>query len=78
MAGTALIAGLLKGLLDVGVVPQTNARAVELIGDSSAISGVRIHVDGKDVRVHARRQSGSPPLSQVVQSANRRNQRWRR
>ena len=55
VAGTALIAGLLKGLLDVGVMPQTNARAVELIGDSGGVTGVRIHVGGKDIRVHARR-----------------------
>jgi succinate dehydrogenase/fumarate reductase flavoprotein subunit len=55
VAGTALIAGLLKGLLDVGIAPRTNARAVELIGDSSAITGVRIDVDGMDIRVGARR-----------------------
>ena len=55
VAGTALIAGLLKGLLDVGVVPRTNARAVELIGQPSAITGVRITMDGKELRVHARR-----------------------
>ena len=42
VAGTALIAGLLKGLLDVGVVPRTNARAVELIADPLGITGVRI------------------------------------
>ncbi|MBE1549504.1 succinate dehydrogenase/fumarate reductase flavoprotein subunit [Mycobacterium sp. OAS707] len=55
VAGTALIAGLLKGLLDVGAAPRTNARAVELIGDSSSITGVRIDVDGMDIRVGARR-----------------------
>jgi 3-oxosteroid 1-dehydrogenase len=55
VAGTALIAGLLKGLLDVGVIPRTNARAVELIADSTGITGVRINRDGKDVRVHAKR-----------------------
>jgi 3-oxosteroid 1-dehydrogenase len=55
VAGTALIAGLLKGLLDAGVVPRTNARAVELIADSLGITGVRINVDGKDVRVRAKR-----------------------
>ncbi|HET6731115.1 FAD-dependent oxidoreductase [Mycobacterium sp.] len=53
VAGTALIAGLLKGLLDAGVVPRTNARAVELIADSVGITGVRISLDGKDVRVRA-------------------------
>src|SRR5215216_6157786 len=54
VAGTALIAGLLKGLLDVGVAPKTNARAVELISDGNRITGVRISVDGMDVRVRAR------------------------
>jgi 3-oxosteroid 1-dehydrogenase len=55
VAGTALIAGLLKGLLDVGVTPRTNARAVELIADSGEIAGVRILADGKQFRVRAQR-----------------------
>jgi 3-oxosteroid 1-dehydrogenase len=55
VAGTALIAGLLKGLLDLGVTPRTNARAIELIADSSEIVGVRILADGKELRVRARR-----------------------
>lgn len=55
VAGTALIAGLLKGLLDAGVAPRTNARAVELIADGGRITGVRITLDGKDIRVRTRR-----------------------
>jgi 3-oxosteroid 1-dehydrogenase len=55
VAGTALIAGLLKGLLVLGVVPRTNARAMELIEDAAGITGVRISVDGKDTRVRAKR-----------------------
>ena len=55
VAGTALIAGLLKGLLGLGVTPQTDARAVELIADPLGIVGVRINKDGSDFRVHARR-----------------------
>ena len=55
MAGTALIAGLLKGLLDVGVIPRTNARAVELLADPLGITGVRISHEGKDFRVRAKR-----------------------
>ncbi|WNG91503.1 FAD-dependent oxidoreductase [Mycobacterium sp. ITM-2016-00318] len=54
VAGTALIAGLLKGLLDRGVTPQTDARAIELIAADGAIAGVRIHLNGNDVRVRAR------------------------
>ena len=55
VAGTALIAGLLKGLLDAGVVPQTNSRATELIAESGTISGVRVEHDGASVTVRARR-----------------------
>lgn len=55
VAGTALIAGLLKGLLDRGVTPVTQARAQELIEESGRIAGVRITVDGTDIRVGARR-----------------------
>jgi len=66
VAGTALVAGLLKGLLDHGVVPTTEARALELIAAdggqersdsgnrSRRIVGVRIAHGGKDIRVHAR------------------------
>lgn len=42
VAGTALIAGLLKGLLDLGVVPQTNAAASELLAEDGRIVGVRM------------------------------------
>ena len=55
VAGTALIAGLLRGLLDRGVEPVVNARAVELITADGRVAGVRINVDGNDVRVGARR-----------------------
>ncbi|WNG86072.1 FAD-dependent oxidoreductase [Mycobacterium sp. ITM-2016-00317] len=59
VAGTALIAGLLRGLLDRGVTPHTDARAVELIADPLGITGVRIETGGiekkQDFRVHARR-----------------------
>lgn len=55
VAGTALIAGLLKGLLDLGVTPVTEARAVELVGSAQGITGVRINHDGKDIAVRARR-----------------------
>ncbi|AKK30749.1 FAD-dependent oxidoreductase [Mycobacterium sp. EPa45] len=53
VAGTALIAGLLKGLLDLGVAPVTEARAVELIGSAAGICGVRIAHGGKEIRVRA-------------------------
>lgn len=54
VAGTALIAGLLRGLLDREVKPVTSARAVELLGSADGITGVRIRLDGTDIRVRAR------------------------
>jgi 3-oxosteroid 1-dehydrogenase len=55
VAGTALIAGLLKGLLDAGVVPQTDTRAMELIAESGAITGVRFARDGGSFTIGVRR-----------------------
>ena len=55
VAGTALIAGLLKGLLDAGATPHTDARAEELIAEDGEITGVRIALPGRDIRVRARR-----------------------
>ncbi len=55
VAGTALVAGLLKGLLDAGVTPSTGARAVELIADDGVVTGVRVIVDGMTLNIRARR-----------------------
>lgn len=60
VAGTALIAGLLKGLLDAGVAPATGCRGVELIGDHGdsgrgGVAGVRVDAGGTSRRVRARR-----------------------
>ncbi len=55
VAGTALIAGLLKGLLDAGVSVETNARAEQLIAEAGEITGVRIARAGQSVDVRARR-----------------------
>jgi 3-oxosteroid 1-dehydrogenase len=55
VAGTALIAGLLKGLLDVGVTPHVNARAEELVAEAGEVTGVRIALPGRNLRVRARR-----------------------
>ena len=55
VAGTALVAGLLKGLLDAGVVPHTDSRATELIVDSGAVVGVRVVHGDESVIVRARR-----------------------
>ncbi|CAJ1503492.1 FAD-dependent oxidoreductase [[Mycobacterium] kokjensenii] len=56
VAGAALIAGLLKGLLDRGVAPATGCRGVELFADADgAITGVRVEAGGVSRRVRARR-----------------------
>lgn len=55
VAGTALIAGLLKGLLDAGITPHTNARAEELIAERGEIVGVRLALPDRTLRVRARR-----------------------
>lgn len=55
VAGTALIAGLLEGLLALGVTPQTNARAEELFGEARTITGVRIAGRTHTRNIRARR-----------------------
>ena len=55
VAGTALIAGLLKGLLDAGVTPRVNARAERLVAEAGEITGVRIALPGQTMTVRARR-----------------------
>ncbi len=54
VAGTALIAGLLKGLLDAGVTPHTNARAEGLIAENGEITGVRVTLPDRTISVRAR------------------------
>ncbi|OBJ14076.1 FAD-dependent oxidoreductase [Mycobacterium colombiense] len=54
VAGTALIAGLLKGLLDAGVTPHTNARAEGLIAEDGEITGVRVALADRTISVRAR------------------------
>jgi 3-oxosteroid 1-dehydrogenase len=55
VAGTALIAGLLKGLLAAGVAPCTEARAAELIVDAGEVTGARIDGPAGSISVRARR-----------------------
>jgi succinate dehydrogenase/fumarate reductase flavoprotein subunit len=55
VAGTALVAGLLKGLLHRGVVPETNSRATDLIAESGRIVGVRVEQPDRVLFVRARR-----------------------
>ena len=55
VAGAALIAGLLRGLLDLGVEPRTDCRAVELLALEGRVSGVRITDGDNTFPVIARR-----------------------
>lgn len=55
VAGTALVAGLLKGLLDAGVTPQTNARARHLVVTQGRVVGVRVQTTDGEIAVRARR-----------------------
>ncbi|WP_432279504.1 FAD-dependent oxidoreductase [Nocardia carnea] len=55
VAGQALVAGLLEGVLAAGITPRTGARAVELIAENGAIAGARVIVDGREFAVRARR-----------------------
>ncbi|VBA42649.1 3-oxosteroid 1-dehydrogenase [Mycobacterium attenuatum] len=54
VAGTALVAGLLKGLLDNGVAPCANSPAAELIAEGGAVTGVRIARPEQSIGVRAR------------------------
>ncbi len=55
VAGAALIAGLLRGLLDLGVEPRTDCRAVELVAHDGRVTGVRITHGDNSFQVTARR-----------------------
>ncbi|BBZ03493.1 FAD-binding protein [Mycolicibacterium chitae] len=55
VAGTAMIAGLLKGVLDAGITPFTGTRAVELIAEDGVIVGVRISSGDNTINVRAQR-----------------------
>jgi 3-oxosteroid 1-dehydrogenase len=54
-AGQGLIAPLLKGCLDRGIVPRTGMRAVRLVMDGHRVTGVRFETADGLVEVGARR-----------------------
>jgi len=53
-AGQGLVAALLKGCLDQGVVPRTGVRAVELVTDAGRVAGVRFESADGPFEVAAR------------------------
>jgi succinate dehydrogenase/fumarate reductase flavoprotein subunit len=55
VAGAALVAGLLAGVLRAGVVPQTGARAIGLITSDRTVTGVRVRTAGGESTIRARR-----------------------
>lgn len=52
--GNALVGPLIKALLDLGVEPVVDARAVDLVLDDGRVRGVRLERDGGPVEVRAR------------------------
>ena len=55
VAGTALIAALLKGVLDAGLLPRTGSRATELLTEAGHVVGARISAEDNIFDVRARR-----------------------
>jgi 3-oxosteroid 1-dehydrogenase len=55
VAGTALVAGLLKGLLDRDAVPQTGHRALEFVTGPDGVEGVVVGSNAGSKRVEARK-----------------------
>ncbi|MBX3529435.1 MAG: FAD-dependent oxidoreductase [Rhizobiaceae bacterium] len=55
VAGTALVAGLLRGLLDAGVTPTTGQRAVELVAGPGGVEGVVVEGTDGARRIGARK-----------------------
>lgn len=55
VTGAALVGGLLRALLDQGVVPRTHSRAVELRCDGLAVTGVVLETPDGPLEVEARR-----------------------
>lgn len=53
--GAGLIGGLLKALLDRGIEPQTESRAIELLEGDGRVSGVVFDRRGERITAHARR-----------------------
>ncbi|HTX95042.1 MAG TPA: FAD-dependent oxidoreductase [Mycobacterium sp.] len=54
VAGAALIAGLLGGVLEAGARVHTHARAEQLVADAGEITGVRVALPGQTIEVRAR------------------------
>ncbi len=53
VTGAALVGGLLRALLDRGLEPQTNCRAVQLLRDGDTITGVVLETPHGRVEAHA-------------------------
>lgn len=54
VTGQALVGGMLRALLDLGVEPRTGSRAVRLIHDEGAVRGVEVETGEGRVEVEAR------------------------
>ena len=55
VTGAALVGGLLRALLDLGVEPRTGCRGVRLLADDGAVRGVELETPDGPVEVEAQR-----------------------
>ena len=55
VTGQALIGGLLRGVLDLGVEPRTDARAVRLVEDGERVTGVVLETPDGELEIEARK-----------------------
>ncbi len=53
--GPALVAGLLRGLLDIGIEPHTRSQAIQLLGDNEGVTGVTINQEGQPIDVTSKK-----------------------
>ena len=53
--GLALVSGLLRALLDLGIEPEVNTPAIKLLTDGDNVKGVQVKEDGEYVEILAQK-----------------------
>ena len=51
--GLALVSGLLRALLDLGIEPEVNTPAIKLLTDGDGVKGVQVEKDGEYIEIEA-------------------------
>ena len=51
--GLALVSGLLRALLDLGIEPEVNTPAIKLLTDGDGVKGVQVEEDGEYIEIEA-------------------------